>query len=187
FRRQQRRRLAAREASPHRRLQIPQHALALLRARRDHAPDPLAPAVARRAARPLRDVPVDHHEADRLLRQVVRRLHPRRRYERERRARGPAPPAPPTPGLFCPPARPFAPAAAPPPALLPAACAAAPPTHSRAGGTPRTTAATPRAAAPRRRAPAGRAASAGTSRRGSGAPGRTATSPRTRACSACRR
>ena len=32
---------------------------------------------------PLRDQSVDHHEADRLLRQVVRRLHSRRRHEPE--------------------------------------------------------------------------------------------------------
>src|SRR5205807_4321798 len=45
--------------------------------------DLLTPPLTPFTARPLRDVPVDHHEADRLLRQVVRRLHTRRRHERE--------------------------------------------------------------------------------------------------------
>ncbi len=49
----------------------------------DHRPDSLAPLPALFAARPLRDVPVDHHEADRLLGQVVRRFYPRRGDERE--------------------------------------------------------------------------------------------------------
>ena len=66
-----------------RRRQILEHTPPLLRTGRDHRPDPLAPAVARRAACPLRYVPINHHEADGLLRQVVRRPQPRRRYEPE--------------------------------------------------------------------------------------------------------
>src|ERR1041384_1751049 len=42
-RRHQRRRLFAREVRAHRRLQITEHTLALLRTRRDPPPDPLAP------------------------------------------------------------------------------------------------------------------------------------------------
>ncbi len=49
----------------------------------DHRPDSLAPLPALFAPRPLRDMPVDHHEADRLLGQVVRRFYPRRGDERE--------------------------------------------------------------------------------------------------------
>ena len=55
----------------------------LLRTRRDHRPDPLTPPPPLLPARPLRDLPVDDHEPDRLLRQVVRRLHVRRRHELE--------------------------------------------------------------------------------------------------------
>ncbi len=74
--RQQRRRLVPMEPRRHRRLQILQHRPSLLTARRDHRPDPLAPLIAALAPRPLRDPPVDHHEPDRRLRQVVRRFHP---------------------------------------------------------------------------------------------------------------
>jgi len=66
-----------------RRRQILEHTPPLLGTGRDHRPDPLAPTVARRAARPLRYEPIYHHEADRLLRQVVRRPQPRRCYEPE--------------------------------------------------------------------------------------------------------
>ena len=38
---------------------------------RDHRPDPFAPAVPRLTPCPLRDQAVDHHEPDRLLRQLV--------------------------------------------------------------------------------------------------------------------
>ena len=81
--RQQRRRLLPMEPRRHRRLQIREHRSSLLTARRHHRPDPLAPAVAALAPRPLRDQAVDHHEPDRLLRQVVRRLDPGRRDEPE--------------------------------------------------------------------------------------------------------
>ena len=81
--RQQRRRLRPLEPRRHRRLQVLKHRSPLLRARRDHRPDPFAPAVSPFTPRPLRDQAVDHHEPDRLLRQVVRRLHSRRRDEPE--------------------------------------------------------------------------------------------------------
>ncbi len=80
---QQRRRLGPLEPRPDRRLQVREHRSTLLPTRRDHRPDPLAPAIPRLAPRPLRDQPVDHHEPDRLLRQVVRRLHSRSRDEPE--------------------------------------------------------------------------------------------------------
>ena len=67
------------EPRRHRRLQIREHRPSLLTARRHHRPDPLTPPVAALAPRPLRDQAVDHHEPDRLLRQVVRRLQPGRR------------------------------------------------------------------------------------------------------------
>src|SRR3954471_16305652 len=81
--RQQRWRLLTLEPRRHRRLQTREHRSSLLAARRDRRPDPLAPAVAAVAPRPLRDQAVDHHEPDRLLRQVVRRLDPRLREEAE--------------------------------------------------------------------------------------------------------
>src|SRR3954454_22835682 len=59
------------------------HRLALLHTGGDHGPHPLTKAPAPFAARPLRDVPVDHYEADGLLRQVVRRLDPRRGHKGE--------------------------------------------------------------------------------------------------------
>ena len=43
---------------------------------RIHCPDPFAPAVSLFTPCPLSDQTVDHHEPDRLLRQVVGRLHP---------------------------------------------------------------------------------------------------------------
>src|SRR4029077_3442085 len=49
----------------------------------DHRPDPLAPPPTRLTARPLRHLPVQYHEPNRLLRQVVRRLHVRGRHELE--------------------------------------------------------------------------------------------------------
>ena len=55
----------------------------LLGAGGDHRPDPLAPAAAFLAPRPLGDLPVDHHEANRLFGQVVRRLDARRGDEAE--------------------------------------------------------------------------------------------------------
>ena len=51
-----------------------EHRSTLLRAGGDGGPDPLAPASAGFAARALRNPAIDHHEADRLFRQVVRRL-----------------------------------------------------------------------------------------------------------------
>src|SRR5271163_3634557 len=64
-------------------IQIVEHAPALLGTGGDHRPDALAPAIARGATRPLRDDAVEHHEADRLFRQVVRWLHPWRGHEPE--------------------------------------------------------------------------------------------------------
>ena len=55
----------------------------MLRTSRDHCPDPFAPAVSLFTPCPLRDQTVDHHEPDRLLRQVVGRLHSRGRDEPE--------------------------------------------------------------------------------------------------------
>src|SRR5262245_10534280 len=80
---QQRRRFRPVEVRPHRPFQIPPDRPALLGARRYRRPDPLAPALARLTPRPLRDVPVYDNEPDRLLRQVIRRLYPRRRDEPE--------------------------------------------------------------------------------------------------------
>ena len=81
--RQQHRRLGVGEPRPDRRFQVLKHRSPLLRASRDHCPDPFAPAVPRLTPCPLRDQAVDHHEPDRLLRQVVRRLHSRGRDEPE--------------------------------------------------------------------------------------------------------
>ena len=55
----------------------------LLGATGDHRPDALAPSTAFLAPRPLRNPPVDHHKANRLFRQVVGRLDPRRGDEAE--------------------------------------------------------------------------------------------------------
>src|SRR4051794_23970537 len=71
---QQRRRLFPVEVRLDRPAQIVEDPLPLLGTRCDYRPDPLRPALPLRASRPLRYVPVYHHEADRLLRQVVRRL-----------------------------------------------------------------------------------------------------------------
>src|SRR5436190_17864762 len=78
---QQRRRFLARELRMHGGAQEVPYRTALLHTTGDHRPDPFAPALPRRAARSLRDMPVDHHETDGLLRQVVGRLDPRRRHE----------------------------------------------------------------------------------------------------------
>src|SRR5262249_47687354 len=78
--RQQRRAGSSLEVRPDRRVQVFPHAASLLRARRHHRPDPLAPAPPFLPARPLRYVPVYHHEPNRLLRRVVRRLYPGRRH-----------------------------------------------------------------------------------------------------------
>ena len=69
--------------TPHRLTQEAVHRLALLHARRNHRPNPLAKLTTAFASRPLRDVPVDHHEPDRLFRQVVRRFDTRRRHDHE--------------------------------------------------------------------------------------------------------
>jgi len=61
----------------------------LLGAGGDHCPDTLAPPTAFLAGRPLRDMPVDHHEMNRLFRQVVRRVDARRGDEAEVRFSGP--------------------------------------------------------------------------------------------------
>ena len=169
------------EPRRHRRLQIREHRSSLLTARRDHRPDPLAPAVAALAPRPLRDQPVDHHEPDRLLRQVVRRLHPRRRDEPEVALPVRLQPLRQVAGWPASPARPASRAAAPRPAPPPVALRNSasrpllPPVDHREQRP-----ATPRAAAPHRPGPARRAASSGTSHRGSGAPGRTGGPRRTR-------
>src|SRR6516225_12054557 len=63
------------EQGLHRTLQIVQDRPTLLRASGQHGPDPLAPTLPSGAARALCDVPVNHHEADRLLGQVVGRFH----------------------------------------------------------------------------------------------------------------
>src|SRR5262245_18133770 len=81
--RQQRRRLLSGEPGRHRRLQVLKDRPSLLTARRHHRPVPLTPAVAAPPPRPLRYPPIDHHEPDRLLRQVVRRLDPGLRNEPE--------------------------------------------------------------------------------------------------------
>src|SRR3954447_15896162 len=81
--RQQHRWLGVGEPRPDRRFQVLKHRSPLLRARRDHGPDPFAPAVALLTPCPLCDEPVNHHEPDRLLRQVVGRLHSRDRDEPE--------------------------------------------------------------------------------------------------------
>src|SRR4051794_38171286 len=81
--RQQRRGCFALEVLLHGLTQVIEHHPSLLGARRHHRPDPLTPALPPYRARPLRYQPVDYHEADGLLRQVVRRLDPRRRHERE--------------------------------------------------------------------------------------------------------
>src|ERR1700693_13161 len=80
---QQRRRLRTVEVRYDALVQILEHALCLLRTGGDHRPNSLTPTVPLFAARPLRDVSVDDHEADRLLRQIVCRLHSRRGDEPE--------------------------------------------------------------------------------------------------------
>src|ERR1700733_1805444 len=52
---------------------------------RDHGPDAFAPPPPRLAARAHRDVPINHHKADRLLREIVRRLRSWRCDECEKR------------------------------------------------------------------------------------------------------
>src|SRR5947209_12229495 len=64
-------------------MQVVKHRTPLLTARRDHRPDPLAPAIPCFAPRPLRHQTVEYHEPDRLFRQGVRRLHSRRGNEPE--------------------------------------------------------------------------------------------------------
>src|SRR5262245_36521551 len=83
LRTQKRRRRPASEVGPHRLLKILEHAPPPLAAGGDHRPDPLAKALPRLTARPLRHQPVDHHEADRPLGRVVGRLEARRGDERE--------------------------------------------------------------------------------------------------------
>ena len=56
----------------------------LLGAGGNDRPNPLAPAAAGLAPRPLGNAPVDHHEANRLFGQVVGRLDARRGDEPER-------------------------------------------------------------------------------------------------------
>src|SRR5262245_25370416 len=68
---QQRRRCRLVEKRLDGRTQIIKHRPALLTARRHHGPDPLAPTPARLPARALRYLSIQHHEPDRLFRQVV--------------------------------------------------------------------------------------------------------------------
>src|SRR5947209_16778049 len=67
---QQRRRCRLPEIRLDRLVQIRKHRPTLFRTTGDHRPNALAPVPAALPARPLRDAPVDHHEPDRLLRQV---------------------------------------------------------------------------------------------------------------------
>ena len=171
--RQQRRRLFPMEPRRYCRLQILEHRSSLLTAGRYHRPDPLAPAVAPLAPRPLRDQAVDHHEPDRLLRQVVRRFHPGGRDEPEialpmhgeplrQVAAGPR-----RRHVLRPQAQDLGPRRLQPALKLRGR------ELLRDDGSLRRADAGPRSAARRRPAPAGPAAWSRTSRRGSGAPGRT--------------
>src|SRR5271155_4736308 len=56
---------------------------ALLNTGGDHRPNPLAPATTDFAARPLGNVPIDDHETNGLLRQIIGRSHARCRDECE--------------------------------------------------------------------------------------------------------
>lgn len=85
---QQRRQIGASGPGPDRRLQVLEDRSPLLRAGRDHGSDSFAPAVSPLGHRPLRDQTVDHRDADRLFRQVVRRLHSRGRHELDRGCNG---------------------------------------------------------------------------------------------------
>src|ERR1700683_3843933 len=80
---QQRRRFLLLIDRRHRRIQILKHRTPLLGAGRYHRPDPGAPASSRFPIRPLRYMAINHDKADRLLRQIVGRFHPRRRHKRE--------------------------------------------------------------------------------------------------------
>jgi hypothetical protein len=77
-RHQQRRRRMALPISINRGPQKFHHVAARLRTGGQRRPDALAPSTPLRAVSPLRDSPIDHHEANRLLGQVVRRLDARR-------------------------------------------------------------------------------------------------------------
>src|ERR1035437_3296821 len=64
-------------------MQILEPAAALWSAGGDGRPDAFAPTPSAFAARPLRNEPFDHHEANGLLGEIVVRLDPRRRNEPE--------------------------------------------------------------------------------------------------------
>jgi len=72
--RQQRRWRSAGEIGLHRVEQERKDLATLLGAGDDRRPDALAPPAAFLTARPLGDVPVDHHETRRLFGQIVRRV-----------------------------------------------------------------------------------------------------------------
>ncbi len=97
------------------------------------------------APRPLRDQAVDHHEPDRLLRQVVRRLHPRRRDEPEITLPMLLEPLRQVATVAASPARRSCHIAAPRPAPPPAGSGTAGPSVAPGGGSPRRAPATPRA------------------------------------------
>jgi hypothetical protein len=68
---------------PHARTQELIHRQPLRCTGRDHGPDPFAPAVPTLTARPLRDVPINHHKPYGLFRQIIRRLDSGRGNKRE--------------------------------------------------------------------------------------------------------
>src|SRR4029077_1643587 len=68
---EQRRHRRLMKESYYRVIQIAEGRTPLLRTRGQHGPDPLAPPPASLPPCPLGDVAVDHHEPDRLFRQVV--------------------------------------------------------------------------------------------------------------------
>ncbi len=149
----------------------------------DHRPDSLAPLPALFAPRPLRDMPVDHHEADRLLGQVVRRFYPRRGDEREIGVSVLARTASPCSGRAASAGR-TGPTVLPCRAPLSAGGAETPPCCvARVDGTPRTASSVPPAMLRRSCGRAGPAASSENSHHGSDGPDRTARGCRTSSCS----
>ena len=74
-RRQERRRWQSVEPVLNAFLQVTKHRPALSSTRGDRRPNPFAPAPPGFAPRPLRDVPINHHETYGLLRQIIRGLN----------------------------------------------------------------------------------------------------------------
>src|SRR5436190_1560133 len=72
---------SAREVGLHRIDQEFKHAFAVLSTGRDRGPNSFQPTTTWFTATALRDSPVDHHKANRLLRQVIRRFHAGRHNE----------------------------------------------------------------------------------------------------------